>query len=367
MSDDGSAPRRLPTPVAEPYSAPRIAVVVPCYSVRGQVLDVLAAMPAMIDAIYCVDDACPEQCGDLVESQCADPRVTVLRHDSNRGVGGAMVTGYKAALAGGADIVVKIDGDGQMNPALVPLFADPILAGEADYTKGNRFYRPESLGAMPAIRLYGNAVLSFLSKLSTGYWHTFDPNNGYTAIHARVLDVLPLDKLARDYFFEADMLFRLSTVRAAVVDIPIDAVYGGEKSSLRIGRTGLSMLRGHVRNFFKRLFYAYFLRDFSVASIEWLLGPALLLFGTIFGIAEWSRSVESGQVASAGSVMLAALPVIVGFQLLLSAINHDVQSVPRRAAHKHLARRRASRPDTPDLAEAGDGGSQPEQRRHTAP
>ena len=334
-----AVPTRSPEPVAlvVPESA-RIAVVVPCYKVRDHVLDVLGRMPDFVQRIYCIDDACPQSSGDHIEQSCTDSRVTVMRHARNMGVGGAMVTGYRAALADGADVVVKVDGDAQMDPTLIGLFVNPILAGEADYTKGNRFYRPESLKGMPAARLYGNAVLSLMSKLSTGYWQTFDPNNGYTAVHSTVLDMLPLDKLARGYFFEADMLFRLSTVRAAVEDIPIDAVYGRENSSLRIATVALPMLGGHLRNFAKRLIYAYFLRDFSVASIEWLLGPLLLLFGVFFGVTEWWRSTATGEVASAGTVMLAALPILIGFQMLLSAINFDVQSVPRQAVHRHLKR-----------------------------
>lgn len=342
MPDTGNVPFMTPALRADRRLAARIAVVVPCYRVRDQVLDVLRAMPDYVSRIYCVDDDCPQSSGDHIEANCTDSRITVIRHAQNQGVGGAMVTGYRAALTDDADLVVKVDGDGQMNPALIALFVEPILSGEADYTKGNRFYRPESVHGMPIMRLYGNAMLSLMSKLSTGYWQTFDPNNGYTAVHANVLALLPMEKLARGYFFEADMLFRLSTVRAAVVDIPIDAIYGREKSSLKISRVAMPMLAGHVRNFFKRLFYAYYLRDFNVASIEWLLGPALLAFGVLFGVAEWWRSTTSGEVASAGTVMLAALPILIGFQMLLSAINFDVQNVPRQSIHAHLDRSSAA-------------------------
>lgn len=316
----------------------RTAVVVPCYAVGDHILDVLRAIPPYVSDIYCVDDACPDGSADLIAANINDERVHIIRHKRNCGVGGAMVTGYRAAIANGADIVVKLDGDGQMDPRLIDLFVAPILAGEADYTKGNRFYRPESLSGMPFVRLYGNAILSLLSKLSSGYWQIFDPNNGFTAVHARVLEMISLDKLASGYFFEADMLFRLSTVRAVVVDIPMDAVYGEERSNLRVPFEVLPMLGGHTRNFFKRLLYAYFLRDFSVASIEWVLGPALLAFGVVFGTIEWSQSAMSGEFATPGIVMIAALPIIIGLQMLLSAINFDVQSVPKRAIHPILVR-----------------------------
>ena len=249
-----------------------------------------------------------------------------------------MITGYRAAIAGGADIIVKIDGDGQMDPRLVPLFVAPIIAETADYTKGNRFYRPESLEGMPLARLLGNALLSFLCKLSSGYWNIFDPNNGFTAIHVNVLTALPFEKLSRGYFHEADMLFRLSTVRAVVVDVPMDASYGSEISNLRIMKVMAPMLWWHTVNLFKRLVYSYFLRDFHLASIEWLLGPLLLTFGTVFGLFEWYKSSTSGQIASAGTVMIAALPVLIGIQMLLSAINYDIHNVPHRVIHPNLGR-----------------------------
>jgi len=146
------------------------------------------------------------------------------------------MSGYQAAISDRVDVVVKIDGDGQMAPELLPKFVAPIAVHDADYTKGNRFYDLANINRMPAVRILGNAVLSFLSKLSTGYWDIFDPTNGYTAIHARVLKSLPLDRISPGYFFETDMLFRMNTVRAVVVDVPMDAVYEGGSSNLRISR-----------------------------------------------------------------------------------------------------------------------------------
>ena len=311
----------------------KTAVVIPCYRVTRQVLGVIAAVPPHVSLIVCVDDACPDGCGKYIEGANLDKRVVVLYHESNQGVGGAMVTGYRAALERGATIIVKIDGDGQMDPQLIPAFVAPIVEGAADYTKGNRFYRPESVIGMPIKRLAGNAILSFMSKFSSGYWNLFDPNNGYTAIHAETLRQIPLAKISKRYFFESDMLCRLSTVRAVVLDVPMDAVYANERSNLTINKILISFLFGHVRNFCKRLAYNYYLRDFNVASLEWILGPALLLFGFVFGLNEWADSLVTGKTASAGTVMLSALPIITGLQMLLSAINFDVQSVPRRAIH----------------------------------
>jgi len=196
--------------------APRVAVVIPCYRVAAQVPGVIARIGPGVAAVYAVDDACPEHTGDRLARDCSDPRVRVLRHAANQGVGGAMVTGYRAALADGADIVVKLDGDGQMDPAEIERLIAPIAQGRADYTKGNRFHELEMLRDMPRVRLFGNSMLSLVSKLASGYWDVMDPTNGFTAVHRDALALLPLDKIDRGYFFESDMLFRLYTVRAVV-------------------------------------------------------------------------------------------------------------------------------------------------------
>ena len=311
----------------------RIAVVIPAFRVTGHVLDVLGAIGPEVADIYVVDDACPDGSGDLVQAQCTDPRVRVLRHGVNGGVGAAVVTGYRAALAGHADVIVKIDGDGQMDPRLVMDFVAPIAAGRADYTKGNRFFNLEDLAQMPKARLLGNAGLSFLSKMSSGYWDIFDPTNGYTAIHASVARSLPLDKLSPRYFFETDMLFRLNTLRAVVWDVPMQARYGTEVSHLNVWRAVGEFFVKHLRNFGKRIFYNYYLRDVSIASIELPLGLLLAVGGAAYGSYHWAHSAALGVTTPAGTVMLAALPILLGLQLLLAFIHYDIASVPRRTLH----------------------------------
>ncbi len=329
-------PSRPPRP-AVPPAADVVAVVIPCFKEREQILDVIQAIGDEVDHIYVVDDACPQQSGRLVEQECHDPRVRVLVHEINQGVGGATMTGLRQAIADGADIIVKLDGDGQMDTSLLPFFVEAIRSGEADYAKGNRFYDPDGLAAMPVVRLVGNAILSFLAKLSTGYWQSFDPTNGYVAIHAEVARRLPLAKIHKRYFFETDLLFRLNTLQAKVVDVPMPAVYGDEKSNLHIGRQILPFIAGHLRNFAKRILYTYFLRDFSVASLELAVGLVLTTFGLIFGVEKWSTGVAG---ASAGTVMLAALPLILGVQLLLAFLAYDIQSAPTTALHDRLLRPR---------------------------
>ena len=306
----------------------RIAVAIPCYKVTQHVLGVIQGIGPEVHTIYAVDDACPDGSGRFIEKHNQDPRVRVLFNPENRGVGGAIVTAYKAAIADGVDIVVKIDGDGQMNPALLPQFVRPLLLGEADYTKGIRFFRPESVQRMPPVRLFGNAVLSFMTKLSCGYWNIMDPTNGYTAARTCVLAELPLDKLEQRYFFETDMLFRLNTVRAVVKDVPMDAVYADEESHLKIGKVLPEFLRKHASRLWRRYVYSYLVRDFNVGSVYSLVGLALLAFGLLFGLYGWINGVQHAAPATSGTVMLAALPVIIGIQCWIAFLHHDVSNVP---------------------------------------
>ena len=308
----------------------RVAVVIPCYRVRQHILGVIAAIGDGVDAILVVDDACPERSGDLVAAECRDPRVEVLRHAENAGVGGAVMTGYLRALAEDIDIVVKIDGDGQMDPALIPSFVGPLASGRADYTKGNRFFWLDGLAEMPHLRLFGNAVLSFIAKLATGYWHLMDPTNGYTAIHRTALAALPLHRIDRRYFFESDILFRLYTIRAVALDVPMRARYGTETSSLSLRRAALSFPLKYANRFAKRFFYAYVLRDFNAGSAATILGSLLVLAGGGFGATKWIASYASGVAASTGSVMLAAIPLLLGGHLLISAFNFDIGNAPTR-------------------------------------
>jgi len=310
-------------------SAPTlVAVVIPCFRVREQVLGVIARIGPEVGLIVVVDDGCPEGSADHVEANCRDPRVVVVRHAQNQGVGGAVCSGYTTAMERNAGIVVKVDGDGQMDPALIPLLIAPILRGESDYVKGNRFHNLSDVRGMPRVRLIGNAGLSFLNKLSTGYWQVFDPTNGFTAIHANLLAQLPLEYLARRYFFESDLLYQLGQLRARVSDMPMRAVYAEEPSSLRPSRVFGPFLRGHLRNIMRRLFYTYFVRGFSLASVELALGNIAVLFGVCFGLWHWIASATTNVPASAGTVMLAALPVVIGTQLLLSWLNYDVHQEP---------------------------------------
>ena len=313
---------------------PRIAVVIPSYKVKAHVLGVIEQIGDEVSRIYVVDDCCPEGSGDFVEANCRDPRVVVVRNPENLGVGGAVMNGYRAAIAEDMEIIVKLDGDGQMDPSLIMDFVMPIVTAEADYTKGNRFFDLEEIKAMPRIRIFGNAVLSFMTKLSSGYWSIFDPTNGYTAIHRDVARHLPFEKISRRYFFETDILFRLNSLSAVVVDVPMSAKYGDEVSNLKISKILFEFLAKHLRNFFKRIFYNYYLRDMSLASLELPLGILLVLLGGTYGGYHWLKSLHAGVTTPAGTVMAAALPLIVGIQFILGFIGHDIATVPKRPLHK---------------------------------
>jgi dolichol-phosphate mannosyltransferase len=315
---------------------PNVIVVIPCYKVSLQIMEVINNIGEECDKIIVVDDACPEKSGALVERECTDERVTVIYNESNLGVGGAVLAGYRLALDFNADIVVKIDGDGQMEPSLIPKFIEPISRRDADYTKGNRFYHIPDLSNMPLIRLFGNAVLSFITKLSSGYWNIFDPTNGYTAIQASLIPHLSPEKVSNDYFFESDMLFRLNLLQAKVVDIPMSAKYSNESSNLKVRKIIPIFLYKNIKNLIKRIFYNYFLRDFSAASIELVSGSALAIFGFLFGAWEWYAHSQAGEIASTGTVMVAVLPLVIGFQLLIAFLNFDLTNTPSSAIYPKL-------------------------------
>jgi glycosyltransferase involved in cell wall biosynthesis len=328
------APTR-PPPIrdAAPLAQAGLWVVIPCYRVKAQILTVLAQMPPYVEGIVCVDDACPDGSGDLIAT-INDRRVHLVRLAVNQGVGGATLAGYERALELGAKILVKLDGDGQMDTAYLPRLIAPILFGEADYAKGNRFTTQDHLAQMPRTRIFGNAVLSMIAKISTGYWNVFDPTNGFTAIEASVARLILARQVDHRYFFETDLLYHLGALRAVVRDVPIPARYGDEVSNLKIGKILLPFAGKHLRNAARRFVGQYFLRDFTVASLESVLGLVLVAFGVIYGLVWiWASHEET---APAGVVMAAALPIIVGVQLLLQAVNYDVLSSPTEPIHTRL-------------------------------
>lgn len=312
---------------------PSVAVVIPAYRAEGHIEAVLAGIPDLVAHIIVVDDCSPDHTAQLVAAW-NDPRVHLVSHHENQGVGGAVLTGYDVALSLGAEIVVKMDSDDQMDAAYLPLLIKPIWEGKADYSKGNRFLHLRELQSMPILRRIGNAGLSFLTKLASGYWNIFDPTNGYTAIHASVVRMLNREMIDRRYFFESSMLLELSMIRAVVRDVYIPSRYGAEVSSLSEW-SALRRFPGRLLNgIFRRLLVQYFLRDFTAFSVFFLVGGLLTLFGMIWGSFHWYLSAQGDSESSTGTVMLAVLPVILGVQLLLQAVVSDMQSVPTQPLQK---------------------------------
>jgi dolichol-phosphate mannosyltransferase len=231
-----------------------------------------------------------------------------------------------------------------MDPDHLAHLIEPLVAGRADYTKGNRFHDVEALRRMPLVRKAGNAGLSFLIKAASGQWHIFDPTNGYTAIHRAALAVLDLHNLHPRYFFESSMLISLRRIGAVIEDVPMPARYGDESSHLSVTRSlaefPLLLLRGGIR----RLLWQYFVVDFSAVSLFLVCGRPLITFGLVFGLYHWIDSYRRNVLTPTGTVMLATLPLILGFQLLLQALVLDVQNAPTHALQTRLARRGPAAP-----------------------
>jgi glycosyltransferase involved in cell wall biosynthesis len=310
------------------YKGHRITTIIPAHDEARHIGQVINTMPELVDQIVVVDDFSRDDTSQVALA-CADLRVMVLQTPDNQGVGGATVFGYRRALELGSDVVVKMDGDGQMAPEYLSFLLDAIVEQDYDYAKGNRFLAGESLAFMPRHRLLGNIVLTFMTKLASGYWNIFDPQNGYTAIKADVLRLLNLDTIHKRFFFENDMLIHLNFFGCRVKDISIPARYGEEKSDLSSLKVGVTFPLLLLRRFFSRVYQKYVLRDFSPIALFLFLGLILFGWGVAFGVYLWIESQLTGRLTPTGTIMLSLLPLILGFQLLLQAIVLDIQETPK--------------------------------------
>lgn len=306
---------------------PRVAVVIPAYNEAKHLAKVILSLPDWVDHIIVIDDASTDDTSMVLES-LSDPRAIVLRHEVNRGVGGAMIAGYRAALETDADIVVKMDADGQMDPSDLERLVRPLAVGVGDYAKGNRFYFRNATLAMPRMRSFGNSLLSMLTKVASGYWHVFDSQCGYTAIQSPFLRLLDLEQVPADYFFENDMLIRLNALSARVIDVPVATLYGSEISHVDVGRVALTFPPRLMSSGMRRFWRKYLLTDFGAIAVLTITGVALGGFGLAFGSYHWWLSIQHDLPATTGTVMIAVVPLIVGFQLLLQAIVLSVTGSP---------------------------------------
>jgi glycosyltransferase involved in cell wall biosynthesis len=310
------------------YEGRRVAAVVPAYNESAHISEVILRMPDYVDLIVIVDDASTDGTAQKAESM-GDPRVQIVRNPAQRGVGGATLAGIRSALGRAADLIVKVDGDGQMDPARMVDLLQPLVREGYDYAKANRFLHSVALRQMPLPRLMGNFALTFLTKLASGYWHIFDPQNGYVAITADAARALDLDNIANGFFFENDMLINLNVFHRRVKDVPIPAHYGDEESKLRLNRVLMTFPFQLARGFCRRIWEKYMLRDFSPIAVFWVVGAPLMIFGGSIGMLVWGHSLWSGRPASTGTVMLGILPFLIGFELILQAIILEIRESPR--------------------------------------
>ena len=309
------------------YEGLRVAVVVPAFREREHIAEVITTMPATVDHVIVVDDASPDDTSQ-VAAAVGDPRTEVLRHEKNKGVGGAIVTGHRRALELGADVCVVMAGDGQMDPEQLPRLLAPLANDGYAFAKANRFYSATSFAGMPIHRVVGNVALTFLTKAASGYWNLVDPQNGYTAITRQYLERLPLDRLAERYEFENDQLIWLNILDARAIDVPIQARYGTEVSSIRLHAVVPRLVLLLFRGFWRRIWHKYVLWSFSPVALLLIAGTLLLLFGCVIGV--WAVLASLGPAeASTGTWLLAVAPTLVGIQLLVQSLVLDIQATPR--------------------------------------
>ena len=316
-----------------PDRAPVVAAVLPAYRTASSIRGVIENIPASVRHVIVVDDASGDGVGAAV-SAIGDSRVLLVSHETNRGVGGAMKTGFDRALALGADIIVKLDSDGQMDPTLIPSLVAPLVQGRADLAKGNRFADLAVISTMPPFRRAGNLALSFLVKAASGYWSLLDPCNGYIAIQNDLLRDIRRDRLADRYFFEISLLCEAYRAGGVVLDVAMAPRYGDEVSSLSPARSLFEFSGRLLGRIVSRIGFAYFLRDFNVVSVFISAGVPLMAFGVLWSAYHWYRSVATQVVATTGTVMIGTLAIILAFQLLLQAVVLDVQNEPGRSQRR---------------------------------
>lgn len=309
----------------------KTAIVIPFYNASKQIATVVAAIPDSFDAVIivndCSNDVLPES--DISHAINDKIELIILNSNSNLGVGGATKIGFKYALENGFDIIIKMDADNQMDAKFLPDLIKPLVNKKAEMTKGNRFSNRKLLKEMPVIRRFGNLFLSFLTKIASGYWHNFDPTNGYFAIKTSVLKKIDFDKLSNRYFFETSLLSQLYFEKARIKDITMPPIYADEKSSMQIWKMPILFSRNLLKIFIKRIFKTYFLYDFNITSIFILLGFPLFVFGLVFGIYNWIFYYNLQQLTPTGTLMIITLSIILGFQLLLQAIQGDIANAPK--------------------------------------
>jgi glycosyltransferase involved in cell wall biosynthesis len=306
------------------YEGRTVAVVVPAYNEEALVGSTVAGVPDFVDRIIVVDDGSKDATAECAES--GDPRVEVVRHERNHGVGAAIVTGYKRAAAEDVEITCVMAADGQMDPDDLETLVRAIAEDECDYAKANRLFTGQAWQLIPRTRYLGNAALSFLTKIASGYWHVADSQSGYTAVNLETLKLLDLDRIYRRYGFPNDLLVHLNVFNRRVRDFPSRPIYGvGERSGIRLRRVIPRISWLLLKGFFWRMKEKYVIRDFHPLILFYTLGIVLFGVGMLLGIAEVALRIAGNPITSA-TIVLVALLVISGLQLLLFAMWFDMES-----------------------------------------
>jgi glycosyltransferase involved in cell wall biosynthesis len=306
------------------YEGRTVAVVVPAYNEEALVASTVAGVPAFVDRIIVVDDGSKDATAERARS--GDPRVELIGHERNQGVGAAIVTGYKRAMAENVDITCVMAADGQMDPDDLETLVRAIAADECDYAKANRLFTGQAWQLIPRTRYLGNAALSFLTKIASGYWHVADSQSGYTAVNLETLRLLDLDRVYRRYGFPNDLLVHLNVFNRRVRDYPSRPIYGvGERSGIRLRRVIPRISWLLLKGFFWRMKEKYVIRDFHPLILFYTLGIVLLSAGVLLGLAETALRIAGNAIPFA-TIVLVALFVISGLQLLLFAMWFDMES-----------------------------------------
>jgi glycosyltransferase involved in cell wall biosynthesis len=306
------------------YEGRTVAVVVPAYNEEALVASTVSGIPAFVDRIIVVDDGSKDE--TAVRAQTADKRVEVIQHERNQGVGSAIITGYRRAIAIEVDVTCVMAADGQMDPDDLETLVRAIATGETDYAKANRLFTGQAWQLIPRTRYLGNAALSFLTKIASGYWHVADSQSGYTAVNLETLKLLDLERIYRRYGFPNDLLVHLNVFNRRVRDYPSRPIYGvGERSGIRLRQVVPKISWLLLKGFFWRMGQKYVIRDFHPLILFYMVGLVLFAGGMLLGIAEAVLRFAGNPIPSA-TIVLVALLVISGLQLLLFAMWFDMES-----------------------------------------
>lgn len=275
-----------------------ISVVVPCYNEETQIEKVVDGLPDYIDKVVIADDKSTDNTANIIkELESKNNNITIILHDQNKGVGAAISSGYKWSRDNNIDIAVVMAGDNQMDPKDLPAILDPVVSGDADYSKGNRLFSGEAYEKIPTIRYLGNSILSLFTKIASGYWHIADSQSGYTAINKKMLNAINWDDMYKRYGQPNDLLVSLNINNAIVRDVHIDPVYGvGEKSGIKIYKVIFTIGWLLVKSFLRRMKQKYIIRNFHPLIFFYFFGMMFMLVTIALSIRLGIKWYEDGYV-----------------------------------------------------------------------